>query len=68
MYIFLAIVGGISCFAAAWKRLLTLHERDLKRLRAQLSSSLDYEANELKQQYVKAIDDIFAEYYQNKNV
>jgi len=64
MYILILSVATIVFLIAAWKRCIVLYERDLKRLRTELRESLDFETNELKQQYVKTIDEIFADYYQ----
>lgn len=57
------IVG--MCFA--WKRNIHLHKIELLNIREELCESLDFETNELKQNYVKTIDDIFADFQKKKN-
>ena len=57
------IVG--MCFA--WKRNILLHKIELSNIREELCNSLDFETNELKQKYVKTIDDIFADFNNKKN-
>eukprot|EP01052_Picozoa_sp_SAG31_P031859 SAG31_NODE_3425_length_4290_cov_171.943927_6_plen_69_part_00 len=68
MYILLFSVATVVCLVAAWKRSVTSHLRDMHELRSELRESLDFETNELKQQYVKTIDEIFADYYEKKNI
>ena len=68
LYCLFGSVFIVTTFVHAWKRALKLYRSDLLDLRAQIQDSLDYETNELKQSRVAAIDLVFEEYSNNKNL
>lgn len=67
MYTLIAIGFIFVGMCVAWKRNIYLHKIELENIREELCNSLDFETNELKQNYVKTIDDIFADFENKKN-
>ena len=64
------LFGGTLCACAfglgkLWKLNIQRHKQQLQALKSKLQDSLDYETNDLKQQWVQKIDGVFCGFFKD---